>query len=337
VNAQPVVSAVVVAHGDAPWLGDCVEALLASEDVQPEVVVVDNGSSAVERLGVRPGLEIVRPADNLGFAGGCNEGVEKSRGEVVALVNPDAIVEPLALARLATAAREPGVGVSTASLRLAGTPDVLNSGGNEVHFLGFGWAGCFGQPATSRTAGPVTAATGAAMALRREVWDALGGFDERYFMYHEDAELSLRSWQRGLRVQYVPEAVVHHHYEFGRHALKHGLLERNRLVLVLTLYQRRTLLLLAPALAAVEAGIVAAALGQGWLREKASGWWWLVRNRQWLRARRRQVQEARVVPDRELAHLFAPRLNPANYRLPVFMRPVEWLLARYWAAVRRLL
>jgi GT2 family glycosyltransferase len=331
------VSAVVVAYGDAPWLASCVDALLASAGVEVEVIVLDNGSPAVAAVAERTGVEVVRPPRNLGFAGGCNEGVAKSRGEVVALINPDAIVEPDALARLAEVAVLPGVGISTASLRLAQTPTLLNSGGNEVHFLGFGWAGCFGQPATSREAGPVTAASGAAMALRRESWDRLGGFDERYFMYHEDAELSLRAWQLGLEVRYVPGAVVHHHYDFDRHALKHGLLERNRLVLLLTLYERRTLLLLLPALVTVELGIVAASLGQGWLGEKAAGWWWLVRNRTWLGQRRRLVQAARTVPDAELAGLLAPRLNPANYRLPALIRPVEWLLARYWAAVRRLL
>jgi GT2 family glycosyltransferase len=332
-----VVSAVVVAYGESPWLGACVDALTASTDVDVEVVVVDNGSPVAAGLADRNGVEVVRPTDNLGFAGGCNFGVAHARGDVVALVNPDAIVEPAALARLASVAAVPSTGIATASLRLANAPDQLNSAGNEVHFLGFGWVGAFGEPADSRPAGQVTAASGAAMAMRRSVWDRVGGFDDEFFMYHEDADLSLRCWQVGLDVRYVPDAVVLHHYEFGRHASKLGLLERNRLVLVLTLYERRTLLLLGPALAAAELGMFGLALVQGWFGEKVKGWAWVVRNRAWLRDRRRRVQVARVVRDRDLAGLLARRLDAGNYRLPGIVRPVELLLAWYWAAVRRLL
>lgn len=331
------VSAVVVAYGDSPFLDECVDALLASRDVAVDVVVVDNGAPAVARLADRDAVDVVRPGTNLGFAGGCNLGVAKSSGEVVALVNPDAIVSPQALAALAGVALGADVGIATASLRLADRPDVLNSGGNEVHFLGFGWAGHFGAPAAAQPAGPVTAASGAALAVRREVWDRLGGFDEAFFAYHEDADLSVRAWQAGLSVQYVPEAVVAHHYEFGRHPAKLGLLERNRLAFVLTVYERRTLFLLAPLLLAAEAATSVLALVQGWFGEKARGWVWLVRHAGWVRRRRRAIQAERVRSDGELAHLFADRLDPGHYRLPVATRPVEWLMARYWAAVRRLL
>jgi GT2 family glycosyltransferase len=332
-----LVSAIVVAYGESPWLHACVDAVLQSTGVDVEVIVVDNGAPPAAALAGRAGVEVVRPTTNTGFAGGCNAGVAASHGEVVALVNPDAIVEPDALARLVAAVEDKATGIATASLRLADAPDRLNSAGNEVHFLGFGWVGAFNEPAASRPAGRATAASGAAMALRREVWDQLGGFDDEFFMYQEDADLSLRCWQRGLEVRYVPGAVVLHHYEFGRHPAKLGLLERNRLVLVLTLYQRRTLLLLLPPLLAVEVAMVALAVVQGWAREKVRGWAWLARHRGWLRDRRRRVQAARVARDRDMAELFATRLDPANYRLPGIVRPVELPMAWYWAAVRRLL
>ena len=116
------------------------------------------------------------------------------------------------------------------------------------------------------------AASGTGMAVRREVWTALGGFAEEYFAYLEDTELSLRCWQRGLRVVYVPGARVVHRYDFSRNPGKWYLLERNRLILVLTAFEPRTVALLLPALLGVEAGMLAVSLRAGWGREKVGGW-----------------------------------------------------------------
>ena len=71
---------------------------------------------------------------------------------------------------------------------------------------------------------------GAAMVLRRELWDELGGFEPRYFAYHEDVELCRRCWHRGLELVNVPGAVAVHRYEFGREPSKVYLSERNRLL-----------------------------------------------------------------------------------------------------------
>ncbi len=135
---------------------------------------------------------------------------------MLVFVNGDAIIAPEAVSRLAAVASRPNVGIATGSIRLADDPDLLNSGGNEVHFLGAGWAGGFRQPATAYDEEvEVTAASGAGMAMSRDVWDRIGGFEDRYFAYHEDAELSLRCWEQGLAVVYVPDAVVVHRYEFS--------------------------------------------------------------------------------------------------------------------------
>ena len=332
------VSAVVLAYVAEPWLERSVRAVLASEEVEADVVVVDNGCTdgTVERLEGVPGVTVLRPERNLGFAGGCNLGARHTRGEVLALVNGDAVVAPDALAALAEVAMKPDVGIATASVRLADEPHRLNSGGNDVHFLGFSWSGRFGEEASRfQERRDVAGASGAGMALRRDLWEDLGGFDDRYFAYHEDAELSLRCWQRGWRVVYVPEAVVVHRYEFSRNPTKYYLVERNRLVLVLTAFEGRTLALLAPALVVVEAAMLAVAVAGGWWRQKLAGWAWLARNRRWVLARRRQLQAERTVPDRELAGRLAARIEPGNYRLSAALPPLDAFLARYWGLVRR--
>lgn len=332
------VSAVVLAWLDEPWLERCVEALLASTGVDVEVVLVDNGctTDAVEKLAARPGVVVVGPGRNLGFAGGCNAGAAAASGEVVALVNADAIAEPGALAALAAVVREDGVGIATGSIRLAGDPDRLNTAGNPLHYLGLVWAGRFGEPPrTVREEVPL--ASGAGCALRKDLWDDLGGFADEYFAYHEDAELSWRCRRRGLSVVHVPEAVIAHRYEFSRTAAKQYLLERNRWLFLLTLHQARTLVLLAPALLAFEVAIAALAAVQGWLPAKARGWVWLVRHAGWVRARRRELARERTVPDRELSRWITGRFDPANLPLPKGARFATAAFAGYWSLARRLL
>jgi GT2 family glycosyltransferase len=334
------VTAVVLAYGDQPYLYEVVDRLLASAGVDVRVVVVDNGctSPPLDPLRDRPGVTLLEPGTNTGFTGGCNLGAGATKSEFLAFINSDALVEPGALAALVEVAARPEVGLASASLRLAETPELLNTDGNPVHVLGLSWAGHLGEPASAHaTERPIPSATGAAVAARREVWDALGGFTEEFFAYCEDADLSLRCWQHGWDVVYVPSAVVLHHYEFGRNPAKFYLLERNRLAMVLSLYQRRTLLLLTPALLGFELAMLAVAAAGGWLPAKLRSYRWLLRERRWLAAHRRGVQAVRRRSDRQLAPLLTARFDQSVLPLPVGGALLNAAMNGYWQLVRRLL
>lgn len=339
-SSVPELSAVVLAFGAEPTLERCVEALQATRGIDIEIVVVDNGCdpARIEAIRSRAGVVVLGPPRNRGFAGGCNHGVEQSTGAIVALINSDAFVEPDALATLAQVARRPDVGIASASLRLAATPELMNSAGNPVHFTGLTWSGAFGEPATAHPVErDITSATGAALAMRRSNWEALGGFDDQFFAYLEDTDLSLRSWLTGQRVVYVPDSIVHHEYEFGRNQLKFYLLERNRLLLLATAYSGRALILLAPALLLFELAMVAQAAGGGWLGQKAKGWVWLARNGAHIRARRRMVRGSRTVADAEWMNHLCGRIEPANVTPPRGMQLLNAVLGTYWRIVRPLL
>jgi GT2 family glycosyltransferase len=338
---SPQVSAVVLAYGAEPWLEASVQALLASTDACVEVVLVDNGCTdgAVARLRGTPGVVHVGDGTNLGFSAGCNLGVQAASADRIALVNGDLVVRPDAVAELVRALEDPAVAIAGGSIRLGDDPELLNSAGNTIHFLGFSWCGGFGEPA-SRYAEPRELATamGALVAFRRSTWDDLGGFAEEYFANHEDVDLCWRARQRGYRVVHVPASVGTHRYEFGRTPRKMYFSERNRLIFVLTCFERSTLALLAPVAIVLELAIALMALRHGWFRQKAEGWWWLWRNRAWLRRRRHLVQRERTVSDRDLAHLLTTHLTgAANFPLPDYLGPLDAMLAAYWAVVRRML
>jgi GT2 family glycosyltransferase len=337
---MPAVTAVILAYGAEPWLEDAVRAALASTGVDIDAVVVDNGctSDAIDRVKGLDGVRVITPETNSGFAGGCDRGAAEAGGEYLAFVNSDAIVAPGALSRLAEVVSEPGVGLAMASIRLAGSPETMNSAGNPVHFTGLSWAGGFNEPATRYALRrQVTAGSGCCFVIRRELWEDLGGFAPEYFAYHEDTELSLRLWQRGLTVEYVPDAVVAHHYEFSRHQRKLYLLERNRLLLLLTTYQRRSLLVLAPMLILTELLMLGAAIAGGWGRAKLRGWLWLWHHGGWVRARRALIQAERTVPDAVIARKLTSRIDPANIAAPPGVGIINALMSGYWSIARRLL
>lgn len=338
-ESLPRVSAVVLAYKTEPWLQRCVAALLASEKAKVDVILVDNGctSDDVEVLESEPGVTVVRPGENLGFAGGCNAGAAVATGDYLALVNGDAIVEPATLAMLIEHASLPEIGIAGASIRLADDPKLINAAGNPVHVLGLCWAGGLGQVESRTEPVEVTVASGACLLMRAELWRDLGGFDQEYFAYHEDTELSIRMWQRGLRVVYVPTAVAVHRYEFSRTAIKYYLIERNRLMFLSTLWSWRALLLLSPALLSLELAMLALATKQGWLKGKLRSYRWLAGHLGHLRSRRSQLRRELAVPDRVWMDKLTSTLDTTAIELPVVTPLLNVLMRGYWRVARRLI
>jgi len=338
---HPRVSAVMLAYGHQPLLLRAVDAVLASHGVVVDVVLVDNGGdrSTLDPVLDRAGVTLHSPGHNLGFAAGSNLGARVATGDYLAFVNGDAIVDPSALGRLVAALTGAGpetVGMATASVRLLDRPEVMNSAGNPVHFLGLSWAGGHDRPAEEfAQPRPVASASGATAVVRRSDFLELGGFCETLFTYVEDTDLSLRMWQRGLSVVYVPDAVSLHDYEFARNPGKFYLLERNRLFMVLTVFPTSLLLAVAPVLLSFELALLALSLKQGWGRQKVRGWWWLLRHARVIRERRGSLRDQRRITDREFAALLTSTLDPGIPGLGV-PRFAQRLLDAWWALARRL-
>jgi len=330
-DGAPISTAViVVAYNSGDALTRCLDSL-AGEDV----VVVNNGAHGPEIENAASRARVIE-SDNVGFGGGCNRGAREADADVLVFVNPDTVAQPGAVAALARALGAPDVGVVQARIRLLQQPELLNSSGNIVHVSGLAWPGGYREPADALDSPrDIAYASGAAFAIRRDVFQELGGFTEELFLYQEDFELSWRAHLHGLRVLVVPEADVLHDYVLERPGRqKEYYLERNRLIVVLSAYSGRMLLLLAPVLLAVEAGIMLVAWRQGWLREKARGWAWLIRNRVWLAGHRRETEALRRVDDGELARFLTPVVDPRMLELPRGAAALNGLVSAWWRGVR---
>jgi GT2 family glycosyltransferase len=333
------VSVVTVAYNSGDALLRCLDSLEGQEEVE-QVIVVDNaeGGPEVDAAEKRDGVEVVRPGRNLGYAAGSNLGAARATGDVLLFLNPDTVVSPGAVARLAQALDDRSVGSAMGRLLLASDPERLNSAGAAIHISGLGWSSGHGSPADTVTSPrEITYANGSVLAIRRELFEQLGGFTSELFLYHEDLELGWRTRMRGLRNVLDPEADVLHEYEHGRNPTKYYFMERNRLVFVASAYSLRMLLLLAPVLLLAEVSLTAVSVRERWFRAKAAGWRWCAANGRWILRHRRRLQSERRVRDRELADYLTPVLDPAMIELPRAVRFVNPLLAGYWALVRRLL
>lgn len=333
------VSVVTVAYDSGDALLRCLDSLETEEQVQ-QVIVVDNGDGGpeIDAAAAREGVEVLRPGRNLGYAAGSNLGAGRATGDVLLFLNPDTVVKPGAVGALVRTLQDPNVGAAMGRLLLASDPERLNSAGAAIHISGLGWSSGHGQPAeTVTTLREIPYANGSALAVRRELFEQLGGFTDELFLYHEDLELGWRARMRGLRIVLNPAADVLHDYEHGRNPTKYYFMERNRIVFVASAYSLRLLLLLAPVLLFAEVGLTAVSVREHWFRAKVAGWRWCVGHGGWILRHRRRLQRERTVPDRRLAGYLTPVLDPAMIELPRAVRIVNPILAAYWALVRRLL
>jgi GT2 family glycosyltransferase/glycosyltransferase involved in cell wall biosynthesis len=235
----PLVSVVLV---NFRGLSDTLEALSHLRAIdwpsdKLELVVVDNasGDDSAARLATEEGIVFVQSPTNSGFAGGCNLGVRHSSGDIVAFLNNDAKPD----AQWVRAAVE-AFGISPKVGAVAST--VLNWEGTHIDYQGSGmtWYGMGYRPLTGNKVAKkksprqeVLFGTGSAMFVRREVFDALGGFDERYFMFFEDVDFGWRLNLAGWTFLHEPDSIAFHKFHQSMSSIpafqEQYLLERNAL------------------------------------------------------------------------------------------------------------
>jgi N-acetylglucosaminyl-diphospho-decaprenol L-rhamnosyltransferase len=339
---RPSVSVLIVAWNSSAELRRTLPPLLAELREGDELIVVDNDSpddSAAVVAALAPKAKLVTMGRNRGFAGGANVGAGAATGDLLVILNPDAMPLP----GWGEAIRRPWVEgrgwAAWQGLVAAGDGETINSAGNPVHFTGIVWAGRHGEPLTAAPrAGEVTIASGACLAVPLTVWRRVGGFAGRFFMYHEDVDLSLRLRLAGETVGIEPTAVVAHDYEFNASAgNKWRWLERNRLATLIRLWPGSLLILLAPVLLATEVALLLAAAAGGWggqkVRADLEALAWLPR----LLRERRAIRHGQTISPADFAAALTPDLDSPF--IPVIARsgPARLLLRAYWRAVRALL
>ncbi len=296
--ARSPVTAVVVTHDAASFISATLRSLLDDPSGPEEIVVVDSGSSdATAAVVATFPVRWHSLGQNLGFGAAAGAGVDLAGQEFVAVLNHDVTVNPGWLPPLVAALDDAATGAAMATIELADRPGHFNTSGGRMTVSGMAWITDHGKPTDEGDPVEIPFPSGAAFAMRRSVWNRMGGMRPDFFLYHEDTDLGWRLRLQGLRIVRVPGSRVHHAYEFGRTAAKLRLLERNRWLMLLTNYRRSTLALLAPVLFLQECGVLWVAMRDGWLGAKLGTWGEVVSRRASTRDRYRSVQASRTVGD----------------------------------------
>ena len=218
-------SAVIVNYASWPYTLRCIESLRETGCEDLEVIVVDNDRQDPPQL--PPPTRLIRNRENVGLARAWNRGIAASTGELIVLINPDAIVRNDFFELVEVFFADcPSVGVAGPKI-LDGDGTLQLSARKEINLL----SGLFGRtslltrlfPKSSLVKNQFAAVTelsrptrvdwvsGACMVLRRRVVEEIGPVDERYFMYFEDADLCRVAREAGWSVYYLPHVEVVHH------------------------------------------------------------------------------------------------------------------------------
>ncbi|MES1247549.1 MAG: glycosyltransferase family 2 protein [Actinomycetota bacterium] len=322
------VCAVVVTYDEDPAVVRAAIDSLRAQTRQPdEILLVDNKpGAALPPLEDAPEVRVIAPDRNLGYPNAINFAVEHTDATYVLTLNPDAQAEPECLERLLAA----DAAIAGAQI-VSQDGETTQAGDNPLHPTGISPARGYGRPREHGPARDALVVSGACTLFDRETFVGLGGFMRSFFLYYDDADIGWRARLAGERVVYCPEAVVRHGYEFGRRERKMFLLERNRLIALLSNYEARTLAVLTPLLLATEVGVTLLAALQGWLPEKLQAYASVWSLRREVRRHRRHVQSLRQVRDHDLRPLFATRLES-----PFIPRPASRLLGAVTSAYLRL-
>lgn len=327
---SPTVSAVVLNYNGGEMVMECIDSLLTQRPGCTEVVCVDNGSrdGSAETIESRyPQVRLVRMLTNRGFAGGMNQAIEQSRGDLVALINLDVVLAPDYLELCAGAlTANPGLaGVSGKLFRPESCdPRILDTTGHTVYR---------NRRAVDRgerepDEGQYDAETalfslcGAAPVLRREALEdiRLGGqyFDEDFFAYFEDFDLCWRAQLRGWSFAYVPQATATH-FRGGSGGKESTFIlscnHRNRLLVMLHNDSPAALLRHLPGIAYTE---LRATLHMLSLRPAAlvKAWADFFRLLPRQLGKRREIQRGRKVGWKQLE----PWFQPYDYRVSTIVR-----------------
>lgn len=359
----PKVAIIYLSYHPEPYIEKVTTALgkMTYPKDKVELVVVDNPhpefGSAKEFLAekvmplsgnVLPRVTLIANEKNLGFAGGNNIGIKwaiENSFDYVFLLNNDAFPAPGFLEPLVEAmAADKKIGAAQSLLMLAANPTLVNSAGNVMHYLGFGYCWGYKKTPAELNLPPVKEigyASGACLLMRADLLKQYGGLDEDFFLYHEDLEYSYRLKSLGYKIVLARDSMVYHQYEFSRSVSKYFWMERNRYAVILMFYKLPTLILLLPTKLIVEIGLILMSIKGGWFTERLAVYrYWanLANWPLWLK-KRRIIQSRRTVSDKTLLKEVVSEIlfQDDSIKNPLLVYVGNPLMSLYWTIVKKLI
>lgn len=314
--SEPAVSVIIVNYNTGDILSECVRSVLNSRYRNVEVILVDNCSDDTSYRDIKkkfPEIALVENEENMGYCGGNNVGIRRCSGEYVVILNPDTVVTPDWLHELLAGYKRHGEGLYQPKLISHSNMDRINSAGNWIQIMGFGFSAGkgMGDGGEFDSEKRIGFASGACLFAKKETFDTIGLFDEFLFAYHDDLEIGWRAAKAGIASYYIPSSVVYHAesliFEWSKK--KYFLLERNRWYCLMVHYSKRTFYKILPSLLLLEIMMLGFYLYKGMIMEKLRGYSSLIRNRKLIKWKHLEMERLRKVQDKEVVAGFTDSIE----------------------------
>ncbi|MFC1612293.1 glycosyltransferase family 2 protein [Patescibacteria group bacterium] len=356
---MPKIGIIIVSHNSRPYVDELFLSLLKVQYPNFEIIFIDNASTDGSADYVKQNflnkfskLKILRSSKNLGFAGGNNVGLEyltEGDFDYAYLLNQDTIVEPDFLEKVLEK-MEKGVASVQSLILLHNKDERINTLGNAIHFLGFGY--CYGYGWKKACVDKylekwrardselnIAYGSGAGLLLNMKALKQVGFFDEDFFMYHDDTDLGWRLRLAGYKNVLAPDSKIYHKYKFSKSIKKYYWMERNRFITIFKNYDAWSLVLIMPALIIMEAGLFFFSFFSGWWREKVKVYEYFLHPENWrkIAKKRKKIQAMRKQSDKQISKYFVGEILFQDLDNWILRKIVNPLFDLYWGIIRALL
>jgi GT2 family glycosyltransferase len=309
----------VLGYKDLKNLDECFNSLLKQNYGNYKVYFADNNSKDGSVEYVKKNFSKVKTfqfTENSGYAGGNNRLIKKAFGDKAdfcLILNADTKVDKNLLMNLMKSYKEKSkknkVGLIQPTVMLYDQPKKINTIGNIIHYLGFGYCGNYLTTKISKKDKEIISVSGTAMLISRDYYKDVGLLDEDFFMYNEDQNYSWRGLMLGYKHFLSVKGKIWHKYNFSKNKNKMYHSEKNRLMMILENYEKKTLLKLLPIIILNEVLILVYSLFNGWFILKLKSYEFLMKNKDNIKKKRGCVQQKRVISDLKIIFRFESKLD----------------------------
>ena len=217
----------------------------------------------------------------------------------------------------------------------------INSLGNIMHYLGFGFTSAYNEvdEGNERDIEIKGYASGCSFIIKKELIDKIGAYDEEYYMYHDDVEVSWKVKLAGYKIFLAAKSVVYHKYEFSRSVRMLYYMERNRYLAMFHFYKPLTLVLLMPAIVAMDLGMWLFSLLNGWTKTKFEilKYFLSLKNWQKILKKRKEISKLRIKSDKDIIDSFEGRVLFQEVANPVLNYIANPIFNLYWKVVKNII
>lgn len=333
-----MISIVIVGYNSIKYLAECFSSIYKSKYNNFQIIFVNNTKNDGSEEYLKkyfPKTIILSNSNNLGFAAANNLGIKKAielNTDYIFLLNPDTIIEENCLAKLSQTAKEKLILQPLVLLhRNNQKTDLINTTGSYLNFLGISYCNDYLQKANSVIKKDVPLASGAAMFFSPKLFKDTNGFDDSFFMYDEDMDLSWRARKLNYQIQLIPQAVIWHKYSYSKNKQKYFFIEKNRLTFLLKNFSLKYLLLIFPAFLINEILMNVYSIINGWYILKIKSYLHVIKNYRKILNYKKNSKP--TISETKLKEYISSEINYQEIK-SVFFVPYNIFLSIYWQFIK---